>query len=123
MSTVRRWPTKPWWAVVLGTVTRLLLAIPDRVLTRLLRRPVEVDGQRLASDLQLLLLLERIVNREPANPTPHQVRAGLVRGSAIVRGKVVEPVGTRDLVVAGRMAGRLYEPEGLPGGRGLLVFF
>jgi acetyl esterase len=111
------------WAVPVGALARALLHTPDRQLSRLLRRPVEVDGQRLAPDIQLLLLLDRAVDRTPPNPTVRQVRSGLARGTAIVRGRTVQPVSARDLTVAGRLPGRLYEPAGLPRSRGLLVFY
>jgi acetyl esterase len=106
-----------------GALARALLHTPDLALSRLLRRPVEVDGQRLAPDIQLLLLLDRAINREPPNPAVQQVRSGLARGTAIVRGRTVQPVSARDLTIAGRLPGRLYEPAGLPRDRGLLVFY
>ena len=120
---LRRWPSQPLWAVLVGVLARALLHLPERLLSRLLRRPVEVDGQRLAPDVQLLLLLERAVDRDPPNPAVQQVRSGLARGSAIARGRTVQPVSTRDLTAAGRLPARLYEPVGLRRGRGLLVFY
>src|SRR5262249_57076277 len=79
------WPTQPVWAVPVGALARTLLHTPDQVLSRLLRRPVEVDGHRLAPDIQLLLLLDPAARPEPPHPAARQVRHGGARGPPIAR--------------------------------------
>ena len=110
-------------ALAMGAATRLLLRIPDRTLRRLLRRPIEVDGLLLATDMQLLLRLEQLLDRAPADPPVALVRRDMDRSGGIIRGRVVQPVATRELTVADRIPARLYEPVGLPRGRGLLVYY
>jgi acetyl esterase len=110
-------------AFAMGGATRALLRLPDRTLRRLLRHPVEADGLLLAADVQLLLRLERLLDRAPADPPVAVLRRDMDRSVGIIRGRVVQPVATRELTVADRVPARLYEPVGLPRGRGLLIYY
>jgi acetyl esterase len=88
---------------------------------RLAGRPVVVDGQTLAVDLQLQLRLKRLIHPRASETLP--VAAGrrvVARDSYLVGGDL--PIGrVRDLEVAGRPA-RLYVPRGAPATGPLLVF-
>ena len=97
------------------------MGLPEPVQRRIVGRPVVVDGHTLATDTQLMLLLQRLV-REPAPetlPIP-QGRAAIKRQTALVGGRPA--IGSvRDLTVAGLRA-RLYVPSGATGDDPLLVF-
>ncbi|HXH77265.1 alpha/beta hydrolase [Nocardioides sp.] len=98
------------------------LALPERIQRLLAGRPVVVEGQRLATETQLLLRLQKVA-REPGVetlPIP-EGRLALVKQSAIVGGR--QPIGAvHDVSVAGRPA-RFYEPTGVGTASALLVFF
>ncbi len=85
------------------------LGLPEPVQRMLAGRRVVRDGQTLATDTQLMLLLKRVV-REPAAetmPIPEGRRV-IGRQSALVGGD--QPIGAvRDLPV-GDLPGRLYVP-------------
>jgi acetyl esterase len=110
-------------AVAVGGGVRGLLRLPEPTLRRVLRRPIERDGLSLAPDIQLLLRLERLLDRDVPDPPVDRVRRELARSVTLIRGRVVQPVAVRALTVAGRIPARLYQPYGLPGGHGLLVYF
>ncbi len=100
------------------------MALPAPVQRLLTGRRVVRDGQTLAADLQVMLLMQKLA-REPGPETlpVAEGRRAVLRQSAIVGG--AQPVGAaRDLSVADRRA-RLYVPSGdrarSPGP--LLVFF
>ena len=108
-------------AAVEGAVVRGLLALPARVQRRLAGPPIEIDGQRLAPEAQMLL---RLRERSPNPPYDTQevpdARTALERDAASVRGSLVRVGEVRAVDVAG-MEARLYVPELERGG--LLVFF
>ncbi len=108
---------------------RAALALPPSVQRAIVRRPVVRDGQTLAVDVQLMLLLQR-VTREPEIgdlPVPESRLLGR-RLTRLTAGK--QPIGAvRDLTVAGLPA-RLYTPTALveevaqqPSRDPLLLFF
>ena len=98
------------------------LALPERIQRLLAGRPVVVEGQRLATETQLLLRLQKVA-REPvieSLPIP-EGRLAVLKQSAIVGGR--QPIGAvHDVSVAGLPA-RLYEPVGVGTASPLLVFF
>jgi len=110
---------------VVATAERLALAatmrLPERVQRGLGGRPVVVDGQTLAPDLQLMLRLQRLVRETGAETLPiAEGRRAIVRHAALTGGQ--QPIGSvRDLDVAGRPA-RLYVPIGAPSVGPLLVY-
>ena len=104
---------------------RAALGLPEPAQRRLAGRPVVVDGQTLATDLQLMLRLQRLVRERGAEELPlEQGRRSLVRHATATSGR--QPVGAaRDLDAGGRPA-RLYTPTATSGGGApgpLLVFF
>jgi acetyl esterase len=111
--------------VVEATAVKVLMGLPDKVQRALAGRALVLDGQTLATDLQLLLRLQSIARRRDEQVPIEEMRGNLRQESAIVGGR--QPVGSiRDLEVAGRPA-RHYLPsrpvtsQGSPGP--LLVFF
>ncbi|MGH2839048.1 MAG: alpha/beta hydrolase [Thermoleophilaceae bacterium] len=104
-----------------GAIVRALLALPNRVQRRLGGAPIERDGQRLASDVQLLVRLRELSPREPYEALPvTEAREAVERDAAGVRGALVRVAEVRALEAAGLPA-RLYVPELERGG--LLVYF
>jgi acetyl esterase len=107
-------------------LARTLAALPPRVQVALSRRPpIEIDGQRLDPEVQLMLSLRSVIG-EPVwdeNLSPERARdlareeAGMAAGTRPVRvGRV------RELEAAG-MRARHYAPPEDAGPRPLLLFF
>lgn len=90
---------------------RAALALPEPVQRRLVGRPVVRDGQTLATDVQLMLLLQRLTREPGAETLPMaEGREAIRRITRMTGGR--QPIGSvRDLAVAGRPA-RLYTPSG-----------
>lgn len=102
-------------------MVRAVLGLPERVQRRLGGSPIEVDGQRLAPDMQMLLTLRRLSPNPPYDTLPvAEARTALDRDAAGVRGALVDVAEVRRIDVAG-MDARLYVPGS--DGAGLLVFF
>jgi acetyl esterase len=109
-----------------------LLATAERVLLRTAMsgpassiaklRPVVVDGQTLAPDLQVMLGLQAVARRRDEKVPIARMREAMRSETALVGGD--QPIGeVRDLTVAGRPA-RLYHPSATvsPDPGPLLVF-
>lgn len=96
-------------------LARAALGLPEPVQRVLLRRPVEIDGQTLATELQLLLKLQEVTNQPGLGmlPTIAESRALVVIQGQMVAGR--QPIGAlRELTVdggAGRLPARLYIPS------------
>jgi acetyl esterase len=101
-----------------------VFALPPAVRHRLAGAPIEIDGNVLDPDLQLLLRLEALL---PGSGSPKSVasaRAGLLNGTRLVAGPFREVQRVTELTVRGsdgQLGARLYVPR--TAGRGLLVFF
>jgi acetyl esterase len=98
------------------------LALPERAQRALAGRRVVHDGQTLAADVQLMLLLQRLTREPGAETLPmEQGREAILRHTRMTSRRL--PIGAvRDLVVAGLPA-RLYRPTGAPAVGPLLLFF
>jgi acetyl esterase len=98
------------------------MRLPERIQRALGGRPVVVDGQTLAADVQLQLRLKRLARQQGAETKPMaQARQVIAHDTRLVGGD--QPVGSvRDLVAGGRPA-RLYVPTGASASGPLLVFF
>ena len=86
------------------------LGLPEPVQRLLAGRRVLRDGQVLATDIQLMLLLQRLVEQAPETLPIADGRRVVLRQSSLVGGD--QPIGAvRDLPV-GDLPGRLYVPTG-----------
>jgi acetyl esterase len=98
------------------------MALPEPAQRVLAGRPVTVDGNTLATDVQLMLRLQRVGRIPGAETRPvAEGRDMLLATAALTAGD--QPIGAvRSLRVAGLPA-RLYVPTGAPDPGPLLVFF
>jgi acetyl esterase len=101
---------------------RTAMALPARIQRVLAGKPVVVDGLTLATDLQLMLRLQRLAREPGAEALPMaEGRKAVVHHAGLTGG--VQPIGrVRDLDVADLPA-RLYVPAAAPDTGPLLVFF
>ncbi len=104
---------------------RGLVALPDRALRLALGRPVELDGQRLETEVQLALRLLALGDDPPLEQlTPAAARTQIARDARAFAGPPYEVRRVQDMRVAGaegELAARLYVPE--DDSAGLLVYF
>ena len=85
------------------------MSAPRRVQRLIGGRPVMIDGQTLAPDIQVMLRLQAIARPRDEQIPFATMRSNMLRETEIVGGK--QPIGAvRDLTVAGRPA-RLYVPS------------
>ncbi len=96
-----------------SNLLKLALGLPPRVQRALIRRPIVLDGQKLSTELQLLLRLEKIARIPQAEKLPlADARAELLRQQRMAGGH--QHVGAvRDLKVdgaEGKLLARLYTP-------------
>jgi acetyl esterase len=111
---------------VQAVFAQLLYALPEPVRRAIAGKPVQLDGQELALDAQLLLRLQQFSGAGLVGDTVESSRRGLDGARHLVSGKPFEPVGTRELTIpgdGGDIPATLYTPAGLPEPSGLLVFF
>ena len=103
-----------------GALVRALLRLPTRVQRRLGGKPIEIDGQRLSPESQLLVKLRERAHRPAYYELPlPEAREALEREALSVRGSLWPVAEVRDLEAGGRPA-RLYVPKSPRGG--LLVY-
>ena len=108
---------------------RALCALPPRGQRLLAGPPPELDGQRLASDIWMLLRLAALAGDESVTAggaSPEQARALNRRGAAACAGPPLPMARVEGLEVpgpAGTIPARLYEPVAGGGARPLLVYF
>ena len=113
-------------AAVEARTLKTLLGLPPQVVRALAGRPVVIDGQTLAPDLQLMLRLQRLTRKRAMVRVPsiELGRADMLANAEAVAGK--QPIGAvRELTVAGLPA-RHYLPHGARSASAtqpLLVFF
>ncbi|TDC81337.1 alpha/beta hydrolase [Actinomadura sp. 7K507] len=109
---------------VAGAVLRGVFALPAPVKRLIVGAPVRRDGQELALDAQLLLLMSRIEGkRNLTAATVEEARDGLVRAKTLMSRVPARPVKTREVAIPEAVTARLYTPKGLPDGSPLLVFY
>ncbi|MDP9821741.1 acetyl esterase [Nocardioides massiliensis] len=104
--------------VVQGVALRRLMGLPEGVQRRLVGRPVVRDGLTLATEIQLLFALQRLMGEDGLDAEDHasdEARRDLVRQARLASGN--PPIGgSHDLVVdgaAGPLDARLYIPRAL----------
>jgi acetyl esterase len=108
---------------VQGSALKPVTVLPAAVRRRLAGAPVQIDGNVLDPDLQLLLRIEGLLPSTTKASVP-QARANLVSMSKLVAGQPPELQRVTELTVRGadgQLGARLYVPRSA--GRGLLVFF
>lgn len=103
-----------------------LMGLPERALRPLAGRPLVLDGQTLATDLQVMLRLQKVARKRAmvAGTSIAQGRADMLANATLVAGD--QPIGAvRELTVAGLPA-RHYLPHGARSATGappVLLFF
>lgn len=107
---------------VVSAFLRAAFGLPGPVRRLIAGSPVRLDGQELALDAQLLLLLVGLESSNLSASTVASARRGLARGQVYLSRVPARPVRTKD-VDAGGVPARLYTPRGLPDGSPLLVFY
>ncbi|TDO27839.1 acetyl esterase [Kribbella sp. VKM Ac-2527] len=110
-------------SAVQGNALRPLTALPPTVRRRLAGAPIQIDGNVLDPDLQLLLRLENILPGG-AKKSVERARSDLLLMSKLVAGHPRDVHRVTELTVPGsdgQLGARLYVPR--TAGRGLLVFF
>ncbi|MGS0688565.1 alpha/beta hydrolase fold domain-containing protein [Nakamurella sp. GG22] len=108
-------------------VRGIFRVLPAGVRKVLAGRPIRRDGLTLDPDLQLLLRLERLTTAGTPAVTLQRRREHLDVAGALAGGPVAPGMTSRELAVPSTDPGRqldarLYTPDGLPPGSGLLVF-
>jgi acetyl esterase len=93
---------------------RIAMALPEPVQRALLRRPLVLDGQRLSTEIQMMLRLQKLARQPELGVLPlAQARSVVVTQGRMVAGH--QPIGAlRELVVdgaAGPLPARLYIPS------------
>jgi acetyl esterase len=105
----------------------VVFGLPSVIRRALAGRPITVDRQALNSDLQLLLKLMKIAGEGTlTKTTPEQSRTQTEIGSRIAAGSPIGGIATRELTIPadhGGIGARLYTPDGLDDGSGLLIFY
>ncbi|GAA1594734.1 alpha/beta hydrolase [Kribbella sancticallisti] len=111
---------------VQGSALKPVTALPEAVRRRLAGAPIQIDGNVLDPDLQLLLRLEGFLPGAKKQSVA-TARAHLLTASKLVAGHPRELLRVTELTVRGsdgQLGARLYVPRSAPTSRGgLLVFF
>lgn len=111
---------------VQGRALQPLAALPPAVRRRLAGPPIQIDGNVLDPDVQLILRLENLLPSTPKDSVP-EARANLKTLAKLVAGPLIRLQRVTELTVRGadgQLGARLYVPRSAPDSRGgLLVFF
>src|SRR5690606_23647264 len=99
-----------------GALLRAVFGLPGPVTWVTAGAPVRRDGQELALDAQLLVLMSKPDHRSLAGGTPEEARAGIARAKEMLGRVPDRPVRTREVAIADAVTGRLYTPKGLAEG-------
>jgi acetyl esterase len=111
---------------VQGAALHAAFALPQPLRRLIAGPPMRRDGLELALDAQLLLRMSALSDVPLTSTTAEGARARMEAGRTILGGPIVTGVRTRNLnlpAAEGTIPGRLYEPEDLPAGSPLLVYF
>ncbi|GAB3281993.1 alpha/beta hydrolase [Parasphingorhabdus pacifica] len=110
-----------------ATALRAMFALPQPVRRAIAGRPIQLDGQELALDAQLLLKMQHLTGKTSlAASTAELARAGMREATALVDAKPIPgiSIGNRRIPTSsGELAARLYRPQELTGTSELLVFY
>ncbi|MGH3863820.1 alpha/beta hydrolase [Actinokineospora sp.] len=108
---------------VQAATVRATYALPKALRRAIVGAPIRIDGQELALDAQLLLVLEKLAGFKLADGTPVQARERLAASKALITGPPIEPVSVRGLTIENDIPARFYTPDGLGDDVPLLVFY
>ena len=108
---------------VAGAVLRGVFALPAPLKRLIVGAPVRRDGQELALDAQLLLMMTRLEGRNLTSDTVEESRDGTARAGAAMSRVPARPVKTREVAIPETVTARLYTPKGLAEGSPLLVYY
>jgi acetyl esterase len=106
-------------------LARVVDAVPQGAVSRVVGTSLDVDGQTLDPHLGLVLALEKRLHGRHDDATPEQRRASNRLAAKIAAGPPLQVDSVTDLEIAGaagRLRARHYAPEH-PSRRPLLVFF
>lgn len=93
---------------------RALMGLPQSAQVALSGKPIKIDGQRLAPELQLMLLLQKVSGQAPLGTRPLAESRSVVREQASMAGGQHRIGAVKELMVpgaAGPMRARLYVPS------------
>jgi len=105
------------------------MRLPQPLQRLMVGRPIELDGLRLDTTSQMLLLLEKLsgtTSDAGASLSPVRAREITARQARAVAGPLIELPRVESVEIpgpAGTIAARLYVPEAGPGFGGLLVYY
>ncbi|MCT2582448.1 alpha/beta hydrolase [Actinophytocola gossypii] len=111
---------------VQGAALHAVFALPQPARRLLAGPPIRRDGLELALDAQLLLRMAALTDQSLTSTTAEGARARMEAGRTLLGGPIVGGVDTRNLnlpVTDGTIPARLYEPDDLPAGSPLLVYY
>lgn len=98
-----------------------IMNLPIPVQRRLAGKPVRIDGQTLAPDIQLMLRLEELLHEpDPSSLPIPEGRVALTRSAVLAGGN--QPIGAIEHITVAGMRARLYLPKAAPATGPLLVF-
>lgn len=110
---------------VQGSALKSVMALPAAVRKRLAGTPIQIDGNVLDPDLQLLLRLERWLPDRPKSSVA-AARADLLSTTRLIAGSPRELARVTELTVRGadgQLGARLYVPRSAPQTHGGLLVF
>jgi acetyl esterase len=118
-------PTLP--VGVQAAVLRGVFALPRTLKQAIAGKPVQLDGQELALDAQLLLKLQRLSGHSQLSaPTVERARELMRQSTKIVKNLTLPGIEATDLRIpasAGDLAARLYRPHEVTEPGKLMVFY
>lgn len=110
---------------VQAVAARAMYALPAPVRRVIAGPPINIDGNELALDAQLLLRLLRLTDTSLSEESVAEARKNVEDASPVGGGQVIRRVQVRDLRIPAEVPipARLYRPDGLEEGSPLLVYF
>lgn len=111
---------------VQAVAARAMYTLPEPVRRVIAGPPINIDGNELALDAQLLLRLLRLTETALSDESVADARRNVEEAGPVGGGPTIQRVRVRDLRIPGDVAtipARHYTPDGLPEGSPLLVYF
>ncbi|HWC81522.1 MAG TPA: alpha/beta hydrolase [Pseudonocardiaceae bacterium] len=111
---------------VRAAIVKGLFALPERVQRFLVGKPVRLDGQELAIEAQLLLLVMKLSGAKLLYPSLTRSRIAMDAGRQVVGGAVPDRVRTSEVRIPGAgedIPATLFRPSGIAAPSALLIFY